>query len=309
MESEEGKGSEFIFTIKLEAGVQSEKQEIQPLASEKMKDKSVLIVDGQEKSRRILRKFCLETGMLVYEAVSGAKALEWLSACEKKQALPDVVVMDIVMPGMDGCEAIRKIRNNPAYRGIKVVAITSLAGRGSSAEMQEAGFDGFLPNPIQKNDLVGVIKTVLGDKRKRGQIVTRHMADEISCKGIKVLVADDNPINRKLILLLLRRLGCVPEAVNNGQEAVDRVKENDYDLILMDLMMPVMGGVDATNVIYNDLGKKLPIIALTAAAMKEDRENCFAAGMKDFLTKPIVFEKLKEKLLKWCRAGSDENRG
>ncbi len=125
------------------------------------------------------------------------------------------------------------------------------------------------------------------------------MAEELSCKGLKVLVAEDNKVNQKLIQILLKGLGCVVDLVNDGQEAVEALKDGEYDIVLMDLMMPVMGGLDATKVIYEELGKGVPIIALTAAAMKEDQEKCFAAGMKDYLAKPIDPKKLKEKLLKW----------
>ena len=171
-------------------------------------------------------------------------------------------------------------------------------------ELKKNGFDGFLPKPITKRELISVIRTVLGDKRSDGGIVTRHMAQEFVCKGMKVLVAEDNPVNQKLMLVLLKNLGCEVECVPNGEEAVKKVKEKSYDVVLMDLQMPVMGGVEATQYIRKDVAKIVPIIALTAAVLQEDRDRSLKAGMNDFLTKPVKTQELKDVLLRWGKRGN-----
>lgn len=122
---------------------------------------------------------------------------------------------------------------------------------------------------------------------------------ESECKGIRVLVAEDNPINQKLINVLLENMGCEVDLVSNGQEAIKKIKISDYNLCLMDVWMPVMDGLKATELIRKDINRELPIIALTAAAMKEDEEKCLTSGMNDYLSKPIDVRKLKEKILKW----------
>ena len=165
--------------------------------------------------------------------------------------------------------------------------------------MKEAGFDAFLSNPIMRSELIGVMRTVLGDTRKEGQIVTRHLANDLACKGIKVLVAEDNPVNRKLMEVLLESFGCEIRIVNNGKEALDDLKDNTYDVVLMDIQMPVMGGLEATQAIRAGISKELPVLGLSASVMKEEMEKGIAAGMNDYLMKPINAKTLKESLLKW----------
>jgi len=147
-----------------------------------------------------------------------------------------------------------------------------------------------------------VVTTVLGDKREGGPIVTRHMANELGCKGIKVLVVEDNKPNQMLMKEYVKELGCECEFVENGQMAIDKLKKGEkYNLILMDLHMPVLGGIEATMIIRNEVNKDIPIIALTAAVLEKDRKNVKDAGMNDFLTKPIDIDDLREKILKYGR--------
>ena len=146
-----------------------------------------------------------------------------------------------------------------------------------------------------------MIQTVLGDQRSElhKQIVTRHMAEELACKGYKILVVEDNPVNQKLLQIVLKNLGCESDLAANGKEAIEKIKTRFYDLVLMDLQMPVMGGVEATQIIRREISKTLPIVALTAAALKEDEDKSLAAGMNDFIAKPVEIGKLKEKIAQW----------
>ncbi|MFH0790193.1 MAG: ATP-binding protein [Candidatus Omnitrophota bacterium] len=136
-----------------------------------------------------------------------------------------------------------------------------------------------------------------------GQSGTMPKLEELSCQGLNILVVEDNMVNQKLLNLVLNNFGCKVDIASNGEIAVSKVKTNPYDLVLMDLQMPVMGGFEATEIIRASINRTLPIIALTAAAMKEDEEKCFSCGMNDFITKPVEINRLKEKIIKWTKKG------
>ena len=299
VESHVGKGSEFIFTARFKEGTGAGEEQITPLTRKELVEKFVLIADDNYNARRIISSFCKEFGMQFFEVASAHEALQWLSEQDEQTGLPDIAILDIMMPDMDGYKLARRIRETPSYKKIKLVACSSATMRGASLHAQDSGFDGFLPKPLRKTDFIGVISTILGDRRQSGQIVTRHMAMELFCKDIRVLVAEDNPVNQRLITILLKNLGCISDLAANGKEAIQKIKENQYDVVLMDLLMPVMGGLETTQKIRAEVSKDLPVIALTAAAIKGDEEKCLASGMNDYLSKPIKLEKLKEKILKW----------
>jgi CheY-like chemotaxis protein len=158
------------------------------------------------------------------------------------------------------------------------------------------GFDGYISKPFIRKELINVIKVVLGDKRKeKSNIITRHLAEEVLFKGMKVLVVEDNPVNMTLIEALLKKYGIIIDKASNGKEAVEKLRVNSsYDVVFMDRSMPEMNGIEATKIIRNDISKEIPIIALTAAVMQEDREQALDAGMNDFMEKPIKVDRLKE---------------
>jgi CheY-like chemotaxis protein len=252
---------------------------------------------------------------VIHQTSSGQKALNWLSG---KSIVPDIVICDTAKLGMDSAKFAEEVRKTvhsanvkfiatgplaKPFKDTKLVATASDPMPGIAKECQEHGFDAFLPKPVTESDFLKVIRTTLGDKRRKGQIVTRHMSEELACKGLKVLVAEDNPINQKLARALLENLGCEVDLASNGEEAVEKIKTNHYDVCLMDIWMPLMDGLKATELIRKEINSKIPVIAMTAAAMKEDEEKCLAAGMNDYLSKPVDPAKLKEKILKWARPG------
>lgn len=301
--SEEGKGSEFIFTLKLQKGASIGQKEIYPLEVEKVAGLKVFIVDDDPISRKILTKFCDSLKMKVVAAEhSGFTAIKELNELDRQRNLPDLILSDIRMVGMSGFEMIEKIRVNKRYAGIKIITLSSEAYPGQANKARAKGADGYLSKPFNNPELVKVITTVFGDRREKGQIVTRHMANELDCKGIKVLVVEDNKPNQMLMQEYSKELGCESEFTENGQQAIEKLKKgNIYNLILMDLHMPVMGGIEAAKIIRKEVNKDIPIIALTAAVLKEDHENAEAAGMNDFLTKPIDIDDLKKKIIKYGR--------
>ncbi len=295
--SEIGKGSEFIVTMKLDMAKPLTEERIGLVDERLLKDKKVAIVDDNKNAREITVAYCKEMGIpILHESDSAKKLLDWLFSQEE---IPDIILSDMMMPEMDGMEMAREIRKHEKYNSVKLIVVTSDVRPGTALESQKSGFDAYIPKPVTRKELTNVIRAVLGDKRDVDRIVTRHTAEEISLKGIKILVAEDNSVNQKLIKVLLEKYGCDIDLAINGLEAVDKARAGDYALILMDIQMPEMGGFAATEVIRKEISKDLPIIALTAAAMQEDREKCLAVGMNDYLSKPIDSAKLKEKLLKW----------
>ena len=300
VESNEGKGSEFIFTLKLEQASPITDDEIEPIGFEVLCGKSVAIVDDNHSAGIIIREYCTSVKMkTLFVARSAQEALSLLGPMKE---LPDILISDITMPEMNGYEFIHRIREGQHLKKLKVIAATSDALPGQSFQAKMKGFDAYLPKPIIREELISVIKAVFGDKRGRGgQIITRHLVNEVALKGKKVLLVEDNPINMKLMEKLLQKYDFIIDEAKNGMEAIEKLRKNDsYNIVLMDVQMPGMNGIEATEIIRNDISRELPIIALTAATMREDRERARAAGMNALLTKPINVEQLKEVIQRYC---------
>jgi len=296
VESVEGKGSEFTFTLKLKESDPKAFKDISPLRIEKLKGKKVFIVDDNDKARRLLVSFCLPSGLeVIFEAKTAREALQRLEAGKE---IPDLIISDIMMPEMDGYEFARQVKGITQLKETKLVAVSSDAKPGSAKEARDYGFDAFVTKPVTESGVINVIKTVLGDKRAEGPIVTTHMATELIEGKNKVLVVDDNPINQKLLRILLQKLGYEEEIASNGKEAVEKALTKDYDVCLMDVNMPVMNGIEATKEIRK-YKPALPIIAITALAVQKDKEECLRAGMNDFVTQPVNIDNLKQKLQEW----------
>jgi CheY-like chemotaxis protein len=172
---------------------------------------------------------------------------------------------------------------------------------------RDSGFDGFLPKPIQRHKLLTMIKRLLGEEIQRDengkkiQVVTQHSIMEEAKQSIHILLAEDNPLNQKLATFMLSKAGYQLEVVENGKEAVEKFTSDPdhYDLIFMDIHMPEMDGREATRILRNRGYENIPIIAMTADAMKEDREKCLAAGMSDYIAKPIKREIVYNMIKKW----------
>jgi signal transduction histidine kinase/DNA-binding response OmpR family regulator len=297
--SDTGKGTEFVFTLLLKPGQPSIEKEIVLIGLEYLKEKNVLIVDDNGQSREILFNYCGMIGMNVLKSASSVNdAFTWLT---EEGNRVDIVLSDIMMPLMDGYAFARKIKAEDRLKEMKLIALTSDAVPGAADDAGKAGFDAFLSKPFTRMELYEILQAVFGDTRKeKHEIITRHIARELLTKGISVLLVEDNVINRKLMGLLLQQMGCVFEMANNGREAVEKAEKNKFDCILMDLQMPVMDGYEATKKICGQQADHPPIIALTAHVFQEDAGKCKAAGMVDFLTKPVDLKALREMILKWA---------
>ncbi len=297
IESKEGEGSEFIFTLPLEKSQARE----EPLKMvDIVSDKTVFIVDDNQISLKIIER-CCETLNLRILGMSRSpnETLHKLDELiHSKNVVPDIIVSDIIMKEMSGFQMVERIRFNDKFNKTVFIAVTADINAETEHDPKNQIFNAYVTKPVSKQALMNAFSSVMGPN---GKVETRGV-DELtgSCKGITVMVVEDVLTNQLLIGEYFKQLGCKGEFFNNGQEAIDKLKENkEYDLCLMDLQMPIMGGIDATKIIREEITKNLPIIALTAAVLEEDKKSAKNAGMNDFLGKPIAVAKLKEIILQY----------
>jgi CheY-like chemotaxis protein len=206
----------------------------------------------------------------------------------------EVAIIDSVMPGMDGEALCRAIREEPAIAPVRCIMLSSSSMRGDAARMRDAGFNGYLTKPWKEEHVRQCLAAQRGNPHSApAAMITSHDIEEARADSkARVLLVEDHPINQKLARLMLERHGCTVEVAENGQLALDALAAGDYDVVLMDVHMPVMDGFEATRKLRAGDGHvrnpAIPVIAMTANAMQGDRERCLAAGMDDFLAKPAT---------------------
>ncbi len=301
VESTLGKGSRFIFDVLFEIAEQQEEKSL--CVPEELAGMRVLVVDDNPTSRDIMEQYLRNFSFSVDTADSGEMALSML---ERSNTPYHLVLMDWKMPGMNGIEASRKIKQLPDLKQIPTIIMVSAYGREEiMAEAEDAGLDGFLIKPVGQSVLFDTLMTTLGYTTCRQSENDQEEFYVESLKklaGTKILLAEDNLINQQIADEVLRQAGFEVTIVNNGEEAVQKVREEPFDLVLMDLQMPVMDGYEATKIIRQDTRfEDLPIIAMTAHAMTEEKSKCLAAGMNDHTTKPIDLDHLFGVLRKWIK--------
>ena len=307
---EEYKGSTFWFAVDLEK--QPKGRKLERVLPEDIREARILVVDDHATNRLVFREMLRSWGCRFDEAIDGVPALEMLDQAHKAGDPFRIALVDMQMPGMDGKTLGQKIKEDPRLRDTRLVMLTSVGSRGDSAELQRIGFTAYLTKPIKMSQLYDCLVTVLGVTQEETgnhgqQIITRHTLREERKRRIRILVAEDNVVNQKVALRILQKLGYRADAVANGQEAVTALETIPYDLVLMDVQMPDMNGFEATRLIRDSesrvLRHDIPIIAMTAHALKGDREKCLEAGMNDYLTKPVTALALNEILEKTLTAG------
>ena len=295
VESKVRQGSKFHFTVVLEV----KKSESEPLTKEvyKLVDLPILVVDDNASNRRILREILTNWHMKPTLANSGAEALSALGKADSKNGFA-LVLLDVHMPDMDGFAVAEQIRNSYKQQGIKVILLTSASRPSDVARCRELGISDYLSKPTKQSELFDAIVTAMAEHgRKRERYESSSAFIQASERSLRVLLAEDNPVNQTLAMRILERLGHKVQVVNNGREALGRSQAEEFDLILMDVQMPEMGGLEATTAIRDAeaaTGKHVPIVAMTAHAMKGDREKCLNAGMDGYLSKPIRIDELKQ---------------
>ncbi|MFA5905574.1 MAG: response regulator [Desulfobacula sp.] len=302
VESQVGKGSVFSFTILFDK--QKDALEKLKFPPEDLKGKRVLIVDDNKLNLETLEGFLVKWGFFVEATTDGSHAVQMCKLMAKTNLPFDMVITDYQMPSMDGATLGRIIRTNPDTAHIKLIMLTSRGLRGEAKKMKEIGFDGYLSKPIRRSQLFDVIILVFsGEKNEKNlseDIITKHKAKDIRMSRIKILVAEDHPVNQKVIQRILERLGFQYHIAGDGLKALEELEKNHYDIVLMDVQMPVMDGYECAACIRSEkskvLNRDIPIIALTAHAMKGDMEKCLSAGMNDYTTKPVNSNALVQKI-------------
>jgi len=311
VESEPEKGSRFWFRVTFEK--QKELEIVSPLAPPDIRGMQMLVVDDNKTSRTILVNMLQSFGCSAEAVASGSEALQALKRAAHKEKLFDLVLLDMHMPEMNGEGTLRAIKRDPEIKDVLVIILTSVGMRGDAARLEALGCAGYLLKPIRQSQLFDTIITVVsrqkrGEKENMGNIVTRHTIEERKRRAVHILLAEDNPTNQKLALTLLKRAGYSVDVVENGQMAIEALQRFSYDLILMDVQMPEMNGFEAAQAIREKEGdrKHTPIIAMTAHAMKKDRERCLEAGMDDYVSKPIDPQELFDTINRWIKSQGQE---
>ncbi|MCH7908997.1 MAG: response regulator [Candidatus Hydrogenedentes bacterium] len=313
IESEAGGGSTFWFTAVFDEP--PEFQRVKHRATQAaLREKRVLIVDDIETNRQILCEYFTLWGCR-HEAVSGgAEALAILEQAVEQGDPFQLAVFDMMMPDMNGEELGRAIKNDPLLATIQLILYTSRARRGDAEQMRDAGFDAYLIKPVTRSQLLDCLLLICGVEEGSKRLVTRHTLQEevtqlrLNRSKIRILLAEDNITNQVVTDAILTKLGYHADFVANGREAVETLKETSYDLVLMDCQMPDVDGYAATRAIRSMEGESrhTPVIALTAGAMKGDRERCRDAGMDDYVAKPLDSTILAEVLDRWAGLGTGD---
>lgn len=308
VESEDEKGSTFWFTAMFEKQPAAASKTSEVAAHVDISGTRILVVDDNASNRMLMITLLSSWGCQYETAGDGETALALLREAAEQGDPFRVALLDQQMPGMDGSELGRLIKSDPLLESTLMIMVTSLGRRGDAAALEQIGFAGYLTKPVRQAHLKDCIALVLGrsagNETKSG-IVTQYTVAESSRIGIRILLAEDNAINRKVAQALLGKLGYKADMVVNGREAVRALESTEYDLVLMDCLMPEMDGFEATAVIRDPDSKVLnhavPVIAMTANAMMGDREECLEAGMDDYLAKPVKKEELAGVLRKWLK--------
>jgi len=295
-ESEVGRGSTFLLSVQADAFGDQLAEDVLRDRSLPVRGRRILIVDDNATNRRILVKQALLWGM---EAQASASALEAIDLVRHGHPF-DVAVLDMQMPGMDGARLALELRKQRGARSLPLVLLTSVGQRPRAAGEGEGLFSAWLNKPVKPAALLEALRQALGEQQAGAapQAQPQAAPHAAAPPGFDILVAEDNTINQKVIRQLLRHLGYRADVVGNGAEAVEALERQDYPVILMDMQMPEMDGLEATRRLRRRFrGANAPwIIAMTANAMPGDRERCLDAGMDDYVPKPIELEVLARAL-------------
>jgi CheY-like chemotaxis protein len=318
VDSVHGQGSTFWFTLPF--GRYASPNEAPPPPTNDavlLSGSRILVVDDNATNRRLIELLLKDWACEALCVASAQEALDCLAA-ERRASRPlHAAIVDMHMPGMDGEELGRRIKADPASAGIPLLMLTSVAFRGDGKRLTDIGFAAYLTKPVRSDHLHAALVTLaaLRTPAKNGapadltlrRLVTRHTLNE-DARRTRILLVEDNPANQKVALGLLARFGHAADLACNGSEALEALARMPYDLVLMDCQMPVMDGYAATRAIRAGeggiLNPAVPIVAMTAHAMAGDRDKVLAAGMDEYLSKPIDSHRMSEIIGEILRRGS-----
>ncbi|MCK5542112.1 MAG: response regulator [Desulfobacterales bacterium] len=304
VESEEGKGSTFWFIIELG---KSDKVS-RPAKVGDLSETRVLVVDDNPTNLRVIGAMLSFWDIEHVLVNNGSDGLNMLNEAHDNNNFFDIAVLDMQMPGMDGETLCKIIKKDKRLKQTHLVLLTSMGNRGDANQFKKAGFAAFLVKPIRQSDLLDCLAQLMGisesnEENKEKQLITRHSISENRKIKTKILLVEDNRINIMVLTIMLKKVGYNIDTAFNGSEALEKLRVTPYDLVFMDLQMPIMGGLEATQIIRDSksdvLNHKVPIIAMTANVLKGDRKTCLQAGMDDYIPKPINKKIVVSALDKW----------
>ena len=312
--SQEGKGSVFWFTARLGLSESTAKPRVAPPVE--LRGQRVLIVDDNATNRKVLMGQLTLCGMEPVCASSADEALTLLRQATQAGKPFEIAVLDHQMPGCDGAQLGTLIRGEAELAGTRLILLTSSGQRGEDHVFADLGFAAYLVKPVTQRDLTEALMLVLGSRAETWHLrtqplITRHaLQTQRGVDGPRILLAEDNAVNQKVACRILEKLGYGVDVAGNGQAALEAWRSGRYHLVLMDCQMPIMDGYEATRRIRDaePAGARTPIIALTAHAMQGADEECTAAGMDDYLSKPIDREQLRTCLERWLNSDWRETK-
>ena len=306
VESTPGQGSTFWFTTRLVP--RPVPGDAVCLAAPELDGTRILCVDDKAANRTILAQQLSSWGMQVDCVADGLSALAQLHAAHRQGQPYRLAILDLMMPDMDGIMLARAIKADPGLAVVRLVLLTSFNQRGQSEAAREAGIVAALTKPVHPSQLYDCLVLATSEAPLTVPLATPHGVAEAPVQWrARVLLAEDNVVNQKVAVRMLEKFGCRVDVAANGLEAVQALGQMTYDIVFMDCQMPEMDGYAATQAIRTreaQIGGHIPIIAMTANAMQSDHERCLAAGMDDYMTKPVKAEALSALLHKWRHASS-----
>ncbi len=300
--SEAGRGSEFWFTARFEK--QLTVFDSRRRLPEGLGNARVLVVDDNPKVREALVAQMTGWRMPAVEAADGSAAVRLLYESLKSGDLFHVLLIEMQMSGMDGVALGRIVRCEKRFASVALVLMTTSGQRWDDGRLKEAGFAAQIVKPVQQAALFDCLVTSQGGASTLEQQPTaRHVLNNLMWRNTRVLLAEDNLTNQQVALAILRKLGLKADVAANGREAIEALRDIPYQIVLMDVQMPQMDGLEATRIIRaageGIRNRAIPIIAMTACAMEQDRKRCLEAGMDDYIAKPVTPESLANIIKKW----------
>lgn len=288
--SEINQGSTFTLEANFKPVAESKNRESVEILPGQLNNCKIMFIDDNATNRLIMTKMLESFGCRPFAVENGFDGLEMLMTAKNNNTPFDLLFLDMQMPEIDGKEVLKRIRETDPIKDLPVIILSSMGVRGDAKKYEELRCDGYLMKPVKQKQIFQILSefSTSGKIEKPEKMITRHTLEEQNLVRGKILLAEDNLINQKVAVRQLEKAGFSIDVVENGSLAVKQALQKKYDLILMDIQMPVMDGVSATKEIRKAETKvRTPIIALTAAALKEDRDRCLAAGMDEYVTKPV----------------------
>lgn len=300
-----GEGSSFWFTVRV---ARSKEERLVRMVLPDLRGRRILVVDDNELARTVMVDLLSSFGFAVTTAASGADALQAVAEAVDQVRPYEVILMDGQMPGMDGIEAARQVRKTYPQCTADIILVTAHLREEVIRNTPEAGIHGVLLKPVNPSHLFNLLLSLFGKEAPMVPSAAKPAsALDYQLPGARVLLVEDNELNQQVARELLRFTGVSVDVAENGQEAVDKICTGSYDLVLMDMQMPVMDGISATRIIRQQTQyDALPIVAMTANVLNDDKQRCFDAGMNDYVAKPIDPEHLWCTLRRWIKPREEE---